>query len=138
MGKGHGDPAKRVLPFLSHSFGMGVASWASWKISRSSDGSQTCSWEGCASCPLSGFWNPSQLLATDPSPSSQDGLSSPSIHYTGPSSYPPIKLLASPASSSVGSSMSHMSHRGLCSESSHIARPVWGSLGRDTCLPQVP
>lgn len=124
MGKGHGDPAKeRGLPFLPRSFWEGVASWASWKTSRSSDRSQTCSPEGCVSCLLPGFWNPSQLLATDPSPSSQDGRSLLSIHHPWPSSYPP-------ASASVGSSMSHMSHRCLCSANSHRGRPVWGSLGR--------
>lgn len=39
-----------------------------------------------------------------------------------------------PASASVGSSMSHMSHRCLCSANSHRGRPVRGGLGRDTCL----
>lgn len=139
MGKGHGDLAKeRGLPFLPCSFGIGVASWASWKISRSSDRSQTCSWEGCVSRLLPEFWNPSQLLATDSSPSSQDTPSPPSIHHTGPSSYPPTGLSANPASASLGSSMSCMSHRCLCSVNSHIVRPVWGSLGRGECLPRVP
>lgn len=81
VGKGHGDPAKeRVLPSLPSSFRVGVASWASWRISRSSDRSQTCSWEGCVSYLMSGFWNPSQLLATDPSPHSQAGPFHLSIH----------------------------------------------------------
>lgn len=126
------QPSSRGLSYPPCSFRRGVASW---NISKSSDGSQTCSWEGHVSCLLPGFWNSSQLLETDPSPRSQDGPLHPSIHHTGPESCPSTGLPASCASASVGSSESHISKRCLCSVNAHIVRPLPGSFGRDTCLP---
>lgn len=119
VGKGHGDPAKeRVLPFLPCTFRMGVASWASWNISRLSDGSQTCSWEGCVSSPLPGFWNPHNYWEQTQAPT----LSLvPSIHPSHRAQLLPITgLPASYASASCGLFReSHQPQMSLLSELSH-------------------